>query len=377
MDFVEADRKYREWKRLFDSGQVDGAEFEKRVNELRLTGPDGSLWQMGVKSGLWYRFNGQAWVEDNPFPPEVGAVVQPSDLEPPPPPREPPGNTPVPSRRPAPQKKKLSTLVLILIGLAGLACIGLVVAGIVIMGNLPEPVPTPPAQTTAAFMNTPVPPTPSPYPATSTAEPQPQLPTGQANPGQGGYGIPFQDRFDDPASGWDDIRVGEDFSTLYFDDAYLIVVITDHFSAWANPGLNLTENIQVEVDARKTSGSSYDEYGLLCHYQENSDDTINAYFFAISSDGLGLIYKIDHDKKTLLLTDPPERRSDIIHPGDQVNRIRADCLDGTLALYVNDQKLANVQDDSFTSGDVGLRAYSEEGETEIRYDNFIVYEPPD
>ncbi|MHC1781831.1 MAG: hypothetical protein AB9891_03525 [Anaerolineaceae bacterium] len=375
MDFVEADRKYREWKRLFDLGQMEGAEFEKRVNELRLTGPDGSLWQMGVKSGLWYHFNGQAWVEDNPFPPELGTVVQASDLEPPPPPREPPGNIRIPPGRPAPQKKKLSSLVLVLIGLAGLACVSLVVGGIVIMGNLPGPVPTPLAETAITVKNSPEPPASSPYTAAPPSETTPELTTEQANPGQGGYGIPFQDRFDDPASGWDDIRVGENFNTLYFEDAYLIVVTTNHYSAWANPGLDLATNIQVEVDARKTSGSTYDEYGLLCRYQENSDDTINAYYFAISNDGLGLIYKIDHDEKTLLLSDPPEKRSDVILPGDQINRIRADCLDGTLALYVNDQKLVSVQDSSFLSGDVGLRADSEEGETEIRFDNFIVYEP--
>lgn len=372
MDFQETNRLYIHLKQQFDQGQITAAEFEKQVNDIRVTGPGGELWQIGVKSGRWYRFNGQAWVEDNPFPPEVGTVVQPSDLEPPPPPREPPGNIPIPP----PQKKKLSTLVLILIGLAGLACVGLVVGGIVIMGNLPGPVPTLPAETAVTIINTAVPPTPSPYPAALPTETTPELATEQANPGEGGYGIPFQDGFDDPASGWNDIRVGENFNTLYFENAYLIVVTTKKFSAWSNPGLNLTKSIQVEVDAKKTSGSTYDEYGLLCRYKENNDGTHNAYYFAISNEGLGLIYKIDHDEKTLLLTDPPEKRSDIILPGDQINRLRADCIGDTLTLYINDQKLVSVNDSSFQGGDVGLRADSEDGETEIHFDNFIVYEPP-
>ena len=46
-----------------------------------------------------------------------------------------------------------------------------------------------------------------------------------------------------------------------------------------------------------------------------------------------------------------------------------------LSLYVNGELLAEAADSSFSGGDVGLRADSETGNTEIRFDNFIVFKP--
>jgi hypothetical protein len=53
-----------------------------------------------------------------------------------------------------------------------------------------------------------------------------------------------------------------------------------------------------------------------------------------------------------------------------------DCIGDTLTLFVNDQQLAQVRDNEFPSGDVGLIAgtYDTPG-TDIRFDNFVVYKP--
>ena len=62
--------------------------------------------------------------------------------------------------------------------------------------------------------------------------------------------------------------------------------------------------------------------------------------------------------------------------GSASNHIRADCVGDTLTLYVNGMQLAQVKDARFPAGDVGLIAgtYATPG-TDIRFDDFIVYQP--
>lgn len=184
----------------------------------------------------------------------------------------------------------------------------------------------------------------------------------------------FQDDFSNPSSGWDDIAVSGDTNTYYFEGAYHFLISPDNYSAWANPYLDFPGDVQVEVDARKISGSQSDEFGLICRYTENSDDTYNYYYFAIAIDGQGIIYKVDHNDDSII-SGPPQDMSGVVHSGEQVNRIRADCIGNTLTLYVNDQILNSAADSTFSGGDVGLRADSESGGTEIIFDNFIVYSP--
>jgi len=56
--------------------------------------------------------------------------------------------------------------------------------------------------------------------------------------------------------------------------------------------------------------------------------------------------------------------------------VRADCVGSTLTLYVNGEKLEQVTDSTFDSGDVGLLGGSfETGGVDLLFDNFIVYQP--
>ena len=60
------------------------------------------------------------------------------------------------------------------------------------------------------------------------------------------------------------------------------------------------------------------------------------------------------------------------------NHLRAVCADDTLALYINDEFVAEVQDDSFASGQVGLAAsaFTRLG-AQISFDNLVVSEAVD
>lgn len=179
----------------------------------------------------------------------------------------------------------------------------------------------------------------------------------------------FQDDFSDPSSGWDRIDLNEGV-TDYTDGQYRIFVNTDSTDIWANPGLEFTD-VVVEVDATKVGGSDDNDFGVICRYQGEE----NFYFFIIGSDqsyGIGIVKDGAQD----LLSESPMVYSQAIQTGNTGNHIRASCVDSQLTLSVNDEKLVEVTDSNFGSGDVGLMAgtFDEPG-TDIRFDNFVVKKP--
>ena len=78
MDFKEAQQAYARLKDQFGQGYITAREFEARVNDMVVVDSAGTLWQIGVKSGKWYRFDNMKWVEDmppglSPLPPAAAA----------------------------------------------------------------------------------------------------------------------------------------------------------------------------------------------------------------------------------------------------------------------------------------------------------------
>lgn len=179
----------------------------------------------------------------------------------------------------------------------------------------------------------------------------------------------FDDDFSDTSSGWDSVRADKGM-TDYDGGAYRIVVRRDLADYWANPGLSFGD-VRVEVDATKNGGPDKNDFGVQCRYQ----DTGNFYAFFISSDGLYGIAKIIGGEYQWLGVDSMQP-SDSIRQGEATNHIRADCIGSRLTLYVNGDKLHATDDDSYTTGDVGLIAGTfDTSGADIRFDNFVVYQP--
>jgi len=65
-----------------------------------------------------------------------------------------------------------------------------------------------------------------------------------------------------------------------------------------------------------------------------------------------------------------------IKTGLAVNHLRADCMGNTLTFYVNGFQLAQVQDSTLASGDIGLLAgtFAQPG-VDVVFDNFVVLQP--
>jgi hypothetical protein len=178
----------------------------------------------------------------------------------------------------------------------------------------------------------------------------------------------FQDTFSDPTSGWNQVTSAKGISN-YADGMYRIQVNETNTDVWANPGIDLADAV-IEVDALKVGGERDNRYGVICRVGADK-----FYAFLLSSDGYFGIGKIIGMQSELIGMDAMQSSS-AIHLGSETNHIRADCIGNTLTLYVNGQKLAEVHDSEFTTGDVGLiaGAYNLPG-VDIRFDNFIVTKP--
>jgi len=188
--------------------------------------------------------------------------------------------------------------------------------------------------------------------------------TTQTNPN-----LLFKDDFSDTSSGWD--RVTTDTGeTDYVDGVYRIYVNETGTDVWANPGLDFTD-VSIQVEATKVGGPEDNDFGVICR----STDVSKFYFFVISSDGYYGIGRVTDSGQELIGMDSMQP-SEAIHQGGATNTIRADCVGSSLSLYVNGEKLDEVEDTEFSSGDVGLMAGSfDTPGTDIHFDNFSVNKP--
>ena len=182
-------------------------------------------------------------------------------------------------------------------------------------------------------------------------------------------GVLFKDDFSDPGSGW---MQGEDEygKTEYFDGSFRILVNADVTGKISIPRL-FFKDVIIEVDATKVAGADDNDFGVICRYQDEN----NFYFFEISSDGYYSIGKYKENQLELIGMQQMQT-SDAIRQGQATNRIRATCIGSLLSLSVNGQKLIEVEDIDFPSGDVGLMAGTfETPGTDILFDNFTVIKP--
>ena len=178
----------------------------------------------------------------------------------------------------------------------------------------------------------------------------------------------FQDDFAQATTGWDRLLVTEGVMD-YYSGGYRVLVNALQTNFWSTPRRNFTD-VRVEVDTGKLGGPDENRIGLLCRY--NGKDY---YFFIISSDGFyGMgIFK---DGQAVLLGQTEMLASSNINQGLAINHLRADCTGSTLTFYVNGFQVAQAQDTTLPSGDIGILAgtFNEPG-VDIIFDNFVVLQP--
>lgn len=177
----------------------------------------------------------------------------------------------------------------------------------------------------------------------------------------------FSDNFSDPNSGWD-VGSNDEVSVYYSEGEYFIEVNPDNYYAWSNP-YQWFEDVIIQVVGYPYQTTGEGDYGVLCRYQ----DVDNFYALEISEDGYYSIWKMENGE-TISLVDW-EYSAVIPTDGSQV-LITAGCIENRLVLVVGETVLAEVIDNSFSAGDVGLIAGTwNTGGFIIGFDNYEVYAP--
>ncbi len=157
------------------------------------------------------------------------------------------------------------------------------------------------------------------------------------------------DDFEDPASGWLVLVTDQD-ETGYDRGAYRIAVYDTELATWGYPEpTNDFEDFVIEVDAHRVDGPEDNEYGIITRVQPD----YSFYLFSISSTGHVSIQKQIAGEWEYLVA---WTASPAVRQGGEINRLRVTCQGAKLRFFVNGQPVAQADDDSFRSGNIGLLA---------------------
>jgi hypothetical protein len=178
----------------------------------------------------------------------------------------------------------------------------------------------------------------------------------------------YKDNFSDSSSGWC-VDTTSSSSTDYLGGEYVFKVTQDHWFVWCNPGQNF-DNIHVEVTAKNVGNTADTVFGVICNDQKATAQTQESlYYLGFSPDGYYTITLTKNGQDQVLT----KGTTDAIATNAISYTVGADCAGGQLALYADGKKIASAADSSFTTGDVGLFAWTSDGvPAEIHYDNIIV-----
>jgi hypothetical protein len=195
-------------------------------------------------------------------------------------------------------------------------------------------------------------------------------PTMGSEPGIPSSVILFSDNFNSGRGAWRLIGSNLGSKITYEHQGLRIVINEIDYAYWTTPGKQFGD-VRVAVSASRMGGPNDNYFGVICRFQPAE----SYYGFLVSSDGYYGIIKVVNGQFQLLGTQNMEY-SDVIIKDRATNRVRGDCIGGSLTLYVNGILLETVNDSEFQTGDVGLIAGSHEiWGVDVLFDDFIVYQP--
>jgi hypothetical protein len=168
-----------------------------------------------------------------------------------------------------------------------------------------------------------------------------------------------------------------DSSVEYANGALQMIVYTKNYFVWSTPNDQDYQNVHMEITAINNGTDSTTAFGLMCSQQAGADNSF--YYLAITPAGEYAIAKAAAGQSDVFLTNNDQwAASDLIAKDAASYRLGADCGNGTLTLYVDDQQIASVSDASYTTGGVALFAWSgeEATNTNVSFDDFLMTELP-
>ena len=181
----------------------------------------------------------------------------------------------------------------------------------------------------------------------------------------------FQDDFSAANSGWE-VFAEPEASAAYVDGEYVLRLNRAPLRAWGLlRGPTLPADLTISVTVYPGAGAASGGYGVICRFADDQ----HYYFFLVTSASQFIIGKRSGGTQTGL-SSPKFRPSDAILPGDTPNRLTTACVGNRLSLSVNTVPVAEVPDNEFPNGAVGLVAAATRGEgLEARFDDVAINAP--
>ena len=180
----------------------------------------------------------------------------------------------------------------------------------------------------------------------------------------------FRDDFSDRDSGWP--READERRALVCEGGKYIILANEPGTLFrALAPIEMLEDFVLEVDVELLGEPRPAAFGVVFRHQ----DVYNTYAFLIRNNGQYALWKRVNDEAGPI--GGPEWTSSPHIRRTGLNRLRVVCEGPHIALFVNDQHLRTVVDESFLAGRVGLCAsLGEEGEPiEVAFDNVVVRLP--
>jgi serine/threonine protein kinase len=261
----------------------------------------------------------------------------------------------VPVSQTAPKSGKSTGLI---IGCVVVVCLVLSVGGVAIFGtgiltSLGQVTDTPIPTNTEAV----IPPTEPPL-STETS-----IPTSTPD-------VLLEDDFSDNSL-WGTLT-NSDNAIEYDGEALRMQIFQKNWFVWSTPGGDDYDNLHAEVTVTNNDGEDTTSFGIMCFKQT---DLASFYYVAVAADSEYVIAKaIDGETDLFLTNNDKWKFSDLIEKNKSSYRIGMDCGNGTLTLYVDGVLIDSVADDTYTTGTIGLIAWSGANvdHGDVTFDDFVV-----
>jgi len=162
----------------------------------------------------------------------------------------------------------------------------------------------------------------------------------------------------------------------YANNALQVIVFPTNYFVWSTPNDQDYQDVHIEVTTTNNGTDSTTAFGIMCDQQATNG---NFYYLGMTPAGEYAIAKAIEGESDLFLTNNDQwASSDLIARNVSSYRVGADCGNGSLTLYVDDQQIASVSDSTYSSGNVGVFTWSgkEPSSTDVSFDDFIMTELP-
>lgn len=186
----------------------------------------------------------------------------------------------------------------------------------------------------------------------------------------------FQDDFSSTSNNWPRGPIGGRGSANFVSGTYRLTVMQPNSYIFASPGSLKFNDPIIEVDATKIAGADSNYFGVICREDDQEGVLISGYSVLINSKGEYNIFKGTPVVSNSLLEKNTWQNSDAIRRGKATNQLRVECIENRLALSINGEKVDEVYDSDFRSGNISLIAGTYDmPSAAIAFDNVVVLKP--